>query len=90
MDFKGQQLSEQIFFYLIIFFGSIGWVYGWYHSSFYYTFLFWLLGTTISIVLAVPDWPMFNRHPVQWLSPLAERPVMQEREAIANAQKAGL
>jgi len=47
MDFKGQQLSEQIFYYVVIFFGVIGWIHGYIEGSFYWTVLWWAGGVVL-------------------------------------------
>eukprot|EP00956_Cyclotella_meneghiniana_P011667 scaffold16423_cov55-Cyclotella_meneghiniana.AAC.4 len=67
MDYEGQKLSENLFFYIIILFGSIGWVYGYFLQDFTYVFYSWSVGVFISLVLCVPDWPIYNKHPVKWL-----------------------
>ena len=27
----------------------------------------------ISVVLCVPDWPIYNRHPIKWLESIPDR-----------------
>ena len=41
---------------------------GFVQQNFLSTFYGWLAGVVISVVLCVPDWPIFNRNPVSWLS----------------------
>ena len=53
--------------YLIVLFGAIAWVFGYFAQDFKVTFGGWLVGLVIAMLLCVPDWPMFNRHPVPWL-----------------------
>ena len=45
----------------------MAWVCGYVAESFKVTFVIWLLGLVVAMILCVPDWPMFNRHPVDWL-----------------------
>ncbi|CAM9623930.1 unnamed protein product [Chrysoparadoxa australica] len=67
MDYKGQKLAEQLYFYIIIICGAIGWVVGYAEQDFLYTLYACGAGVLISSLLCVPDWPIYNRHPVKWL-----------------------
>jgi len=51
MDYKGQELSENLFFWIIIIFGAVGWVYGYLQQDFTYVFYAWCVGMVISIVV---------------------------------------
>lgn len=73
MDYKGQQLSELLFYYITIVFGSIGWIIGYWYQDFSYVFYPWLVGVVLSTLLCVPDWPFYNRHPIQWIDSISER-----------------
>ena len=73
MDYQGQKLSENLFYYIIILFGSIGWIYGYFLQDFTYVFYSWSVGVVISVVLCVPDWPIFNKHPIKWLENIPDR-----------------
>jgi Microsomal signal peptidase 12 kDa subunit (SPC12) len=138
MDYKGQQLSELIFYWIILLFGGVGWVLGYIRQEFWIVFQFWLVGVAISLVvsfcgcdaivldqgydnkpmfwmaqqqpnkkqkrcnnvslfpsyyltqeccysrlpcsllffslqLCVPDWPFYNRNPIQWLDTVPNR-----------------
>mmetsp|Transcript_63588 Transcript_63588/g.143444 ORF Transcript_63588/g.143444 Transcript_63588/m.143444 type:complete len:96 (+) Transcript_63588:119-406(+) len=66
MDYQGQKLAELAYYWIIIIFGGIGWLWGFYEKNFMYTFNAWAVGVVISVVLCVPDWPWFNRNPVVW------------------------
>ena len=52
MDYEGQKLCENLFFYIILIFGSIGWVYGYIHQDFVYVFYAWSVGMVISVVVS--------------------------------------
>mmetsp|Transcript_11702 Transcript_11702/g.22431 ORF Transcript_11702/g.22431 Transcript_11702/m.22431 type:complete len:82 (+) Transcript_11702:119-364(+) len=67
MDFEGQKLAEIIFHILIISFGAVGWVIGYFQQDFTVVFQAWLVGLVLSVIICVPDWPFYNRHPVKWL-----------------------
>lgn len=73
MDYKGQLLAENIYFYIVILFGALGWIVGFVMGDFTYTLMGWAAGMVISMILVVPDWPMFNRHPTKWLDKLPHR-----------------
>ena len=73
MDYQGQKLSQNLFYYIIILFGSIGWIYGYILQDFTYVFYSWSVGVLISIVLCVPDWPIYNKHPIKWLESIPDR-----------------
>mmetsp|Transcript_30007 Transcript_30007/g.87387 ORF Transcript_30007/g.87387 Transcript_30007/m.87387 type:complete len:108 (-) Transcript_30007:288-611(-) len=66
MDYDGQRLAELLYYWIIIVFGAIGWIWGYLKGDFMLTFYAWAVGVGISVVLCVPDWPWFNRHPVRW------------------------
>mmetsp|Transcript_3730 Transcript_3730/g.9872 ORF Transcript_3730/g.9872 Transcript_3730/m.9872 type:complete len:80 (+) Transcript_3730:211-450(+) len=73
MDYEGQKLAELLFYWIIIGFGGVGWVIGHFQQDFMIVFKFWLVGVAISLVLCVPDWPFYNRHPVKWLESVPDR-----------------
>jgi len=73
MDYKGQELAEWLFYYIIIGFGGVGWVYGWIEQDFSHVFWAWLVGLGLACVLCVPDWPFYNRNPVKWLKEIPDR-----------------
>jgi signal peptidase complex subunit 1 len=52
MDYKGQQLSELIFYWIILLFGGIGWVLGYIRQEFWIVFQCWLVGVGISVVVS--------------------------------------
>ena len=73
MDYQGQKLSENLFYYIILLFGSIGWIYGYILQDFTYVFYSWSVGVGISLILCVPDWPIYNKHPIKWLESIPDR-----------------
>lgn len=78
MDYEGQKLCENLFYYIILLFGGVGWIYGYIHQDFVYVFYAWSVGMVISVVLCVPDWPFYNRHPVKWLDSVPDRRIAKE------------
>lgn len=78
MDYQGQKLSENLFYYIILLFGIVGWIYGYILQDFTYVFYSWSVGVGISLVLCVPDWPIYNRHPIKWLESIPDRSEEEE------------
>mmetsp|Transcript_6311 Transcript_6311/g.9527 ORF Transcript_6311/g.9527 Transcript_6311/m.9527 type:complete len:99 (+) Transcript_6311:79-375(+) len=73
MDYRGQRLSEIMYYIITILFGVIAWIYGYIHSDFKLTVYGWFAGLCLAILLCVPDWPYFNRNKVEWLDELPSR-----------------
>jgi signal peptidase complex subunit 1 len=73
MDYEGQKLAEILFYWIILSFGAVGWVIGYIQQDFVVVFYAWLVGVTLSVIICVPDWPFYNRHPVKWLESVPDR-----------------
>ncbi len=58
---------------LSLFLQAVGWVIGFFTQDFLHTFYCWLAGLSVSVLLCVPDWPIYNRHPVKWLDRIPDR-----------------
>ena len=67
---------------------AVAWVVGFVQQNFLSTFYGWLVGVCISVVLCVPDWPLFNRHPVSWLSEVPPSGKKDGRDGGAGAKAA--
>ncbi len=52
MDYEGQKLCENLFYYIILIFGAIGWVYGYIQQDFTYVFYAWSVGMIISVIVS--------------------------------------
>mmetsp|Transcript_25637 Transcript_25637/g.68512 ORF Transcript_25637/g.68512 Transcript_25637/m.68512 type:complete len:110 (+) Transcript_25637:71-400(+) len=81
MDFKGQLYCERTFQILVVIFGLIGFVVGYIKQEFRITFLFLATGGGVSAVICLPDWPWWNRHPLEWL------PEPEEEEETEKKKK---
>lgn len=66
MDLKGQKLSEQFCLYTLIFAAVVAFLAGWISGQFRFTLFTYSIGVLLTALLAVPDWPWFNRYPLQW------------------------
>ena len=67
MDYKGQMLCEYIYSIICVGCTIIAWIAGWYQQNFYVTFQGWCIGMVLSLILCIPDWPMYNRNKVSTL-----------------------
>jgi len=73
MDYQGQQLSERMYQSITIIFGFFSWIAGFWYSDFSITFYGWFCGLVLSLLLCIPNWPMFRTKPVKWLSEIPVR-----------------
>lgn len=69
MDFEGQRRAEQHLLHALLLFGLVGFVAGYATSSFRLMVYVCAAGLVVSLLLVVPDWSWYNRHPVPWLPP---------------------
>ncbi|XP_065205386.1 signal peptidase complex subunit 1 [Planococcus citri] len=66
MDFEGQRRAENYARIIITIFGVIGLIWGYVEQKFSYTIYTLGVGFAISVLLSLPPWPMYRRHPLQW------------------------
>lgn len=52
MDYEGQRLAELIFYWIILSFGAVGWVIGYFQQDFMIVFQCWLVGVVISVIVS--------------------------------------
>ncbi|KAH8768059.1 microsomal signal peptidase 12 kDa subunit-domain-containing protein [Hyaloscypha finlandica] len=70
IDFEGQKLAELLATAVLATVGAISFIVGFFLQDIKLSLYIGLGGTALSLLLIVPPWPFFNRHPVKWL-PLA-------------------
>ncbi|EIM84722.1 uncharacterized protein STEHIDRAFT_158438 [Stereum hirsutum FP-91666 SS1] len=70
IDFEGQKLVEQVSRNALLAITSLSYIIGLVSQSLTLTFGSFGVGTLILLVVALPQWPMYNRNPVQWLPPV--------------------
>ena len=85
MDYRGQQFSEYLYYFLTIFFGGIAWVVGYVADNFQLTVYGWAVGLGLALILCIPDWPMYNKHPVTWAT--KSKPEDEKSDAKGDKQK---
>jgi hypothetical protein len=52
MDYEGQRLAELIFYWIILSFGSVGWILGYFQQDFTIVFQAWLVGVILSVIVS--------------------------------------
>ncbi|RIB02019.1 microsomal signal peptidase 12kDa subunit [Gigaspora rosea] len=75
IDFEGQKLSEIISQVTIVLFAVIGFVYGFLNQDLLATMYIYFGGIIFTSILTLPPWPIYNKHPVQWLPEISEKDV---------------
>ncbi|MFQ6637395.1 hypothetical protein Gotur_014097 [Gossypium turneri] len=69
MDWQGQRLAEQIMQIMLLVFAVTAFVAGYVLGSFQMMVLVYAGGVTLTGLITIPNWPFFNRHPLNWLDP---------------------
>ncbi|XP_057822262.1 signal peptidase complex subunit 1 [Cryptomeria japonica] len=69
MDWQGQKQSEILMQIMLVVSAVAAFVTGYVMSSFKNMLLIYAAGVVLTLLTTVPDWPLFNRHPLQWLDP---------------------
>lgn len=89
MDFQGQKAAEQWISRVLIAFAALSFIVGYLLSNFQVMVVINLVGLAVTLGLVVPDWPLFNRHPLQWLPPLNPgKPQKEDDSSSAQQQQA--
>ncbi|KAG1765045.1 microsomal signal peptidase 12kDa subunit [Suillus placidus] len=68
IDFKGQKTADDIVRVVLITSTFLSFVVGFAFSSLMITMSMFALCTVALSLVVLPPWPMFNHHPVIWLS----------------------
>ncbi|CAN1295221.1 Signal peptidase complex subunit 1 [Linum perenne] len=69
MDWQGQKAAEQLMLLLLFSFAAMAFLTGYIMGSFHTMFLIYGGGLLLTALIALPNWPFFNRHPLRWLDP---------------------
>ncbi|KMU73883.1 hypothetical protein CISG_03861 [Coccidioides immitis RMSCC 3703] len=69
IDFHGQRLAEILSTVLLILFGAIGFIAGYIYQDIFITVLIGTVGLISTMLVVVPSWPIYNKHPEPWLVP---------------------
>lgn len=82
MDFQGQRLAEQLFQYIILLFGVVGFIWGYICEQFSQTVYILGAGFLLACLLVLPPWGMYRRHNLEW-----QKPVTSSQAKSASSQK---
>lgn len=89
MDYQGQKLAERLSLYILCAAAVAAFIAGWISGHFRLTLLTYSAGTLAALIVAVPDWPFYNRHPLHWQEVQPTRsPAVQEPGAGVAKRKA--
>ncbi|XP_061340374.1 uncharacterized protein LOC133286889 isoform X2 [Gastrolobium bilobum] len=69
MDWQGQKLAEQLMQIMLLAFAMTAFATGYVMASFQIMILVYAGGVILTTLVTVPNWPFFNRHPLNWLDP---------------------
>ncbi|KAJ7331600.1 Signal peptidase complex subunit 1 [Desmophyllum pertusum] len=86
MDYEGQKLAERLFHIIILFFGAVGFMWGYYIQQFGATIIILAAGFIVSCVLVLPPWPMYRKNALDWQKARSEK-VDTKREGGKKKQK---
>lgn len=90
MDYQGQKAAEQWISRLLILFAAVGFLVGYIASNFALMVYINVAGLAATLLLVVPDWPLFNQNSLQWLPPLNPGKVKKEKEEDGSTQQIAL
>ena len=88
MDWQGQKLAEQIMQIMLLVFAVIAFVAGYVLGSFQMMILVYGGGVTLTTLITVPNWPFFNRHPLNWLDSSEAEKHPKPQVAVSSKKKA--
>ncbi|KAF0979552.1 hypothetical protein FDP41_001416 [Naegleria fowleri] len=66
IDYRGQALAETIYRYTLFTSAIVGFIVGFYFQKFSFGFYIFAIGTLLALILTVPSWPFYRKHPVVW------------------------
>ncbi|RKP15239.1 microsomal signal peptidase 12kDa subunit [Piptocephalis cylindrospora] len=70
IDFEGQHLTQRIAEVVVVGGTAVSYVVGYTTTSVYNSFLTFGASVALAILICVPPWPTFNKHPVKFLPAL--------------------
>ena len=68
MDFKGQHRAEKLATNMIIYTSLVSFLIGWMRQDFTLMLGLFVAGMIVTLIATVPNWPMYNRHPIAWVA----------------------
>jgi len=67
IDFEGQKLSEFLATAVLVVAGTTAFIVGFILQDIKLALYIGIGGTALTFTIVVPSWPLYNKHPVQWL-----------------------
>ncbi|KVH95682.1 probable signal peptidase complex subunit 1 [Cynara cardunculus var. scolymus] len=88
MDWEGQKVAEQLMQIMLVVFAIGGFITGYFMGSFQLMLFIYAGGVVLTTLITIPNWPFFNRHPLQWLDPseIEKHPKPQVTSSISKKQ----
>lgn len=89
MDWQGQKLAEQLMQIMLVAFAGGAFGTGYVMGSFQMMMLIYAGGVVLTTLITVPNWPFFNRHPLNWLdlSEAEKHPKPQVQQLTPSSSK---
>ncbi|XP_020572405.1 probable signal peptidase complex subunit 1 [Phalaenopsis equestris] len=87
MDWQGQKLAEKLMEIFLVAFGIVAFVVGYSIGSFQTMLLIYAAGVLLTALVTVPNWPFFNRHPLNWLDSIEVDRHPKPQPAAAHSSK---
>ena len=89
MDWQGQKMVENLMPYLLLGSALVAFLTGYFTSSYSKMMYIYLAGMVVTLLVTVPNWPCYNRHPFHWLEPVyagmaSSRQVKSKEQAAAR------
>merc|ERR1711991_670959 len=89
MDFRGIELAEWIYQWLLVIGGVIGWDYGFVTGSFSSSMAIFGGFCALACLICIYDFDFYNKHAYKWLSPLNDNQKSYDwREDFGDLQQA--
>ncbi|KNA24674.1 hypothetical protein SOVF_013600 [Spinacia oleracea] len=67
MDWQGQKVAEQWMQIFLLVSAAVAFVTGYVIGSFQLMVLIYAGGVVLTALIIIPNWPWYNRHPLNWL-----------------------
>lgn len=87
MDWQGQKLAEHLMQIMLLAFAAVAFVAGYIMGSFQTMILIYAGGVVLTTLITVPNWPFFNRHPLNWLDPSEAEKHPKPQLAVSSKKK---
>ncbi|XP_074310017.1 signal peptidase complex subunit 1-like [Silene latifolia] len=88
MDWQGQKLAEQLMQIMLLLSAAAAFLTGYVLASFQMMIIIYVSGVVLTAFMIIPNWPWFNRHPLNWLdSADAERYPKPQSAAVSSKKK---